>query len=127
MADSTNTTLQFPSPGCLVLINTKYNNRKSWELLLREGFSIGLALKQYRWYHLFYKYIKTNLYYDTVKFIHNYITQTTVTPEYRIFHAINFMSCVLKDFPTATFHPQMDALKYPKDFLSMETPYFLHS
>ena len=86
----------------MVIIQTNPNNHKSWEFRSCEGFNIGQSLKQYYCYHLIDKATKATLYLDTVEFCQSYITHTTVTPEYIIVHAINFLSCTLIDVPTAT-------------------------
>ena len=46
----------------------------------------------------------------TVEFIHVYLTQPTIIPEYRILHAIHFLFSVLKDVPFTLCDSQLAAI-----------------
>ena len=47
---------------------------------------------------------KSLLYSDTVEFMHGYLTQPTISKSDLIVHTLNFLSCAVKDAPTAVYH-----------------------
>lgn len=67
-------------------------------------------MQHYRCYHVLDKAMKMPCFSDTVEFCHREITQPAVTPADRIAHAIQFLSCALKDVPATTLNLQLDAL-----------------
>ena len=48
---------------------------------------------------------------DTVDFLHEYITQPSLTPADRIFHAVRLLMCALKDVPSITCDSQLAAIE----------------
>ena len=58
---------------------------------------------------------KSLLYSDTIKFMHDYLTQPTVIESDRIVHALNFLSCTVKDAPAAEYHDQLTAISNLRD------------
>ena len=52
---------------------------------------------------------------DTVVFIHQFITTTTLTPEDRILHGRNTLSSAIKDSPTVTYEAQIQAITKVRD------------
>ena len=58
---------------------------------------------------------KSLLYSDTVEFMHNCLTQPTVSKSNRIVHAFNFLSCAVKDAPAVVYHDQLPAISNLRD------------
>ena len=58
---------------------------------------------------------KSMLYSYTVKFVNDYLTQPTVIESDRIVHALNFLSCTVKDAPAAVYHDQLTAISNLRD------------
>ena len=88
---------------------------RSWDLRGRKGFSIGPALNHYRCFHVTNTTTKSLLYSNTVKFMHDYLTQPTVIESDRIVHALNFLSCAVKDAPAVVYHNQLTAISNLRD------------
>ena len=78
--------------GCPVIIHTKPNIRKTSDFRSRKGFNIGPALKHYHFFHVVDGTTKAFLFSDTVKFLHENLTQPAVTKGDHIVHALNFLS-----------------------------------
>ena len=53
--------------------------------------------------------------YDTVEFLHQFITTPTITLEYRILHGLNTLSGAIKDVCTATYEAQIQAITKLRD------------
>ena len=68
------------------------------------------ALKQYRCFHIFYGSTESLMFSHTVKLLHEYLNQPTVTEGDRIVHALNFLSCVVKDSPATIHHEQFTTI-----------------
>ena len=47
--------------------------------------------------------------------LHEYLTQPEVTPEDIIFHALNFLSCAIKDAATTVHHEQLRSISNLRD------------
>ena len=90
--------------GCPVIIHNKSGKRKSWDFRGRKGFRIFPSLNHYKYFHLVYEVTKEILFSDTVNFLHDYLTQPTVSADGRIIHALNFISCAVKYAPTTSHH-----------------------
>jgi hypothetical protein len=104
--------------GCRVLIHNKPSTRKSWDQRARDGFSLGPAMDHYRCYTVADKKTKATVVSDTIEFRHSYLTQPTLTPEDRMVHAMNKLSCAIKDAPAAKLDAQLDAIQQLRDLLS---------
>ena len=85
--------------GCKIMIHNTYNTRKSWDQRGREGFSVGPALHHYRCIQSIDGKTTTLITTDTVQYLHRYLTQSHITAEDRMKHAIQFLTAALKDFP----------------------------
>ena len=96
--------------GCPIVIHTKPSRHKSWDFRGRKGFNVGPVLNHYRCFHVVDGVTKALRYSDTVEFLHDYLTQPTVTEGNRIVHALNFLSCAVKDAPATIHHEQHIAI-----------------
>ena len=90
--------------GCPIIIHTKPGIRKTWDFRGRSGFNIGPALKHYRCFHVVDGATKSLLLFDTIEFLHKYLTTPTVSEGDHIVHALNLLSCAIKDAPAAIHH-----------------------
>ena len=104
--------------GCPVIIHNKTNVRKNWDFRGRKGFNIGPALNHYRCFHVVDSVTVSLLFSDTVKFLHAYLTQPTITKGNRIENALNFLSSAVKDAPTTTHHAQLTTISKIRDILN---------
>ena len=95
---------------CLVIIHNKPTTRRSWDFRGHKGFNIGPVLNHYRCFHITDATTKALLYSDTVKFIHDYLTQPQVSKIDRIVHALNFLSCAVRYAPASVYHDQLTAI-----------------
>ena len=78
--------------GCPVIIHSKTFMRRSWYFRGRKVFIVGPALNHYRCFHVNNSTTKSLLYSDTVEFMHDCLTQPTVSESDRIVHALKFLS-----------------------------------
>ena len=83
------------------MIHRKTSNRKSWDFIGKEGWSIGVSLDHYRCQRVIPQDAKVKKISDTVEFCHQTITTPVVTPEDRIPHGITTLKYALTDEPTA--------------------------
>ena len=49
--------------------------------------------------------------FDTLDFQHTYFTQPTVTPEDKLIHTINFLTCTSNKAPELLIDSQLNAIK----------------
>ena len=77
---------------CPVIIHNKPNMWWSWDFRGRKVFSIGPALNHYCCFRVTNATTKSLMYSDTVEFMHDCLTQPTVSESNRIVHALNFLS-----------------------------------
>jgi hypothetical protein len=108
--------------GCPIIIHNKPGRRKSWDFRGRGGFNVGPALSHYRCFHVVDGQTKALRYSDTVEFLHDYLTQPTVTEGDRIVHALNFLSCAVKDAPATFHHEQLTAISKLRDLFNHWVP-----
>ena len=97
--------------GCKIFIHTTSNNRKSWYQIGREELSVGPALHHYRCIQAIDRKIKALLITDTAEYLHEYLTQTTITSEDRMTQSIHFLSADLKDVPASLCDYQLATIK----------------
>ena len=91
---------------CKIFIHTTSNNHKPWDQRGREGFSVGPALHHYRCIQAIDSFKKALLITDIAEYLHDYLTQLTVTSEGIMPHAIHFLYAPFKDVPTSLCDPQ---------------------
>ena len=108
--------------GSPIIIYSKPSNRSFWGYRGRKGFTIGPALNHYRCFHVVDGVTKALRYSDTVEFLHDYLTQPTVTEGDRIVHALNFLSCAVKDAPATIHHEQLTAISKLRDLFTNWIP-----
>ena len=109
-APSTSTPHPSPPLGSPIIIHTKPGNRRSWDYRGRRGFIIGPAFEHYRCFGVVDASTKASLISDTTEVLHDYLTQPKVTSEERIVHALNFLSCAVKDATASAHHEQLEAI-----------------
>ena len=101
--------------GCPVMIHKKTYNRKSWDFLSKEGWSLGVSFEQYRCQLVIpADTIEINVS-NTVGFLHHFITTPTLTPEDRILNGINTLSNAIQYRPSATYEAQIQAITKFRD------------
>ena len=96
--------------GCKLVIHTTSNILRSWDQRGREGFSVGPELHHYRCIQAIDRKTKLLIITDTAYYFHEYLTQTQVTAEDIMTHAIHFLSEALKDIPTSICDSQLVAI-----------------
>ena len=104
--------------GCKIAIHTKSNNRKSWDQIGREGFSVGPALHHYCCIQEIDSKTKALLITDKAEYLHEYLTQPTITAEERMTHAIHFLSAAPKDVPTSLCDYQLAAIEAVREIFA---------
>ena len=104
--------------GCPFIIHTKPGTQKKWDFRGCSGFNIGPALKHYRCFQVVDGATKSLLFSDTVEFLHKYLTKPTVSKGDRIVHALNFLSCAIKDAPAAIHHKQLTTISKLRDIIT---------
>ena len=92
------------------MIHTTSSKRKPWEQRGREGFSAGPALKHYRCIQAIDSKTKALIITDTAEYLYEYLTQPHITAEYRMTHAVHFLTAALKDVPTSICDSQLEAI-----------------
>ena len=60
--------------GCKIIIHATSNKKKSWDQRVREGFSVGPALKHYRCIQAIDSKTKALIITDTDGYLHEYLT-----------------------------------------------------
>ena len=87
-------------------LSSKIYSPNGGELLMVDGFRVVDAVTK----HLLYS--------DTVTFLHDYLTQPTVSPYDCIVHDLNFLSCAISEAPKAIHHEQLSAISKLRDIFS---------
>ena len=98
-----------------VIIYNKTSTRWTWDFRGRNGYSIGPALHHYICHTAVDATTKSNIISDTVEYWHSYDSQPTLTSEDRIVHALNFLSCAIKDAPDTAQHNHLEAISKLQD------------
>ena len=88
----------------------KNSARPSWYFRGEDGCNVGVSLEHYWCQRIVTKDTKAVQVSDTVKFIHHYLTQPTLTHDDKILHWINTLSCDLQDSPTIACDAQLRAI-----------------
>ena len=96
--------------GYGVLIHHKPSVRRSWDFRANEGWNVGMSLEHYRCHKVVSNATRETSITDTVEFRHHYLTQPVLTPEDRLLHGMNTLSCALKDAPSVACDAQLQAL-----------------
>ena len=96
--------------GCKIIIHTTSNNHKPWDQRGREGLSVRPALHHYRFIQAIDSKTKALLITDTAEYLHESLTQTSVTPEDIMTHTIHFLSAALKEVLNRICYPQLAAI-----------------
>ena len=104
--------------GSPIIIHTKPGNGRSWDYRGQKGFIIGPAFEHYRCFGVVDATTKASRISDTIKVLHDYLTQPEVTVEDRIVHALNFLSCALKDATASAHHEQLEAITKLRDIFT---------
>ena len=107
--------------GCKIMIHNTSNTRKYWDQRGREGFSVGTALQHYICIQAIDGETKALIITDTADYLHRYLTQTHITSEEIITHAIQFLTAALKDVPASICNSQLAAIDAVRAIFSNET------
>ncbi|KAL7536213.1 hypothetical protein ACHAWF_005402, partial [Thalassiosira exigua] len=102
--------------GCGVFIHHKPSVRRSWDFRANRDWNVGTSLEHYRCHSVVSSAIRETSIADTVEFRHHYLTQPTLSPEDRLLHGMNTLSCTLKDAPSVGCDAQLQALAKLRDF-----------
>ena len=97
------------------MIHKKTYNRKSWDFRSKEGWSVGVSFEHYHCQLVIPANTREINVSDTVEFLHNFITTSTLIPEDRILHEINTLSNAIQDKPSATYKTQIQAITKLRD------------
>ena len=73
--------------------------RNTWDFRGKYGWSLGCLLEHYRCQRVAPKDTKAVQISDTLKYRHHYLTQPTLTPEDRVLHGLQTLTCALEDAP----------------------------
>ena len=65
--------------GCKIMIHNTSNTRKSWDQRVREGFSVGPDLQNYKCIQTIDRKKKALIITDTVEYLQRYLTQPHIT------------------------------------------------
>ena len=71
------------------MIHKKTSIRKSWDFCSKEEWSVGVWFEHYRCQLVIPVDTREKGVYDTVEFLHHFITTPILTPEDRTLHGIN--------------------------------------
>ena len=96
--------------GSRIIFHNKRGNRKSWDQLGRESFSLGPSLDYYRCFSLLKMKSNAVVISDTVKLLHSYLTQPSLTKKDRFMHALNLLTCAIKGAPSTIYNTQLQAI-----------------
>ena len=83
------------------MIHNTSNTRKYWDQRGTEGFSVGPALQNYRCIQAIDGVKKALIITETAGYLHRYLVRPHITAEYRMTHAIQFLTAALKDVPAS--------------------------
>ena len=89
------------------MIHNTSNKRKSWDQRGQERFIVGPALHHYLCIQAIGSKTKTLIITDTSEYFYKYLTQPHITAEYRMAHAIQFLTAALKDVPASICNSQL--------------------
>ena len=92
-----------------IFIHTKSKICKYWDQRGCKGFSIGPALQKYRFIQAIERKTKALLSTDKAEYLHDYLTQQSITEEERMMHTIHFLYAALKYLPNSICNSQLAA------------------
>ena len=85
--------------GILVIMHNKRSRHKSWDYREHNGFSAGIALNHYCCKRAIDANMKAVSITDTVKFSHQYLTKTGLTPTDCLIHALHSLISAMNHAP----------------------------
>ena len=95
--------------GCRIIIHKK-SLRNSWDFCGKYGWILGCSLEYYRCQRVAPKDTKAVQVSNTLEYFHHYLTQPTLTPEYRVLHGLQTLTCALEDAPIQMCDKQLCAI-----------------
>ena len=104
--------------GSPIIIYTKPGTHRFWDFCGRKGLTIGPDLDHYRCFQVVYAITKSIIISNTIEVLHIYLNQPEVTPEDRIVHALNFLSCSVTYSFTTLHHEKMSAISKLRDLFT---------
>ena len=97
--------------GCKIIIHTTSKNCNPGIKEGREGFIVGPAIHHYHCIQAIGSKKEALIITDTSDYLHEYLTQPSVTSEDRMTHTIHFLSTALKYVPTSLCDSQIAAIE----------------
>ena len=107
---------------CRIRIHSNPNTRLTWGFCGRAGYSIGPGLHHYRCHTVVDAMTQAEVICYTVEYRHSYVIQPTLTPEYRIIHALKFLSCAIHNALATAHHNQLEAIAKLRDLFVTYNP-----
>ena len=104
--------------GSIVMIHNTVKTRKSWDQRGQEGFYIHPNLQHYQCLTIFDSKTKCVSISDTMDFLHTYLQQPTLTPEYRIVHAVQLLTCAIQYVKSNNKASQLAAIQELKNIFN---------
>jgi len=86
----------FTPIGCTIQTHIKPNDRLSWDTRSEPGFNLGTSMEHHRCFRVYVTRTRATRISETVFFKHQYITNPTLTPEYRVVAAAQQLATALK-------------------------------
>ena len=96
--------------GFRIIIHKKPSLRNTWDFRSIYGWSLGCSPEHYRCQRVAPKDTKAVQISDTPKYWHHYLTQPTLTPEYRVLHGFQTLTCVIEDATIQMCYEQLRAI-----------------
>ena len=84
--------------------------RNTWDFRGKYGLSLVCSLEHYLCQRVAPKDIKAFQISDTLEYWHRYLTQPTLTPEDRVPHGLQTLTCALEDAPIQMCDGQLCAI-----------------
>ena len=91
--------------------------RNSWDFRGKDGWSLGFSLEHYRYQRVAPKDTTAVQVSDTLEYRHHYLTQPTLTPDDRVLHGLQILTCALEHAPTEMCDAQLRAISAIRDVL----------
>ncbi len=96
--------------GCRVLINAKMAIRWSWNFRAKLGFYIGPALDSYHFFKLVKADTKSQVIFDTVEFLHSYLSVPVTSMEDKIIHSLQVVAGAIQGSPPSISVSQLKTI-----------------
>ena len=81
--------------------------RNTWDFCGKDGWILGCSLEHYQCQRVAPKDTKSVHISDTLEYWNHYLTQPTLTPEDRVVHGLQTITCALEDAPIQMYDKQL--------------------